>query len=97
MIPVFVVAFFPAVVGYDDHRNVEPANGAIKRAQVVEQADSRGNGLDQGVDLSAFRQKIVVGVDQQVGRPIKRVGGVGHGGAPQDNPWKMKCSCQQFT
>ncbi|MNF96478.1 hypothetical protein D3C81_1907000 [compost metagenome] len=97
MIPVFVVAFFPAAVRYDDHRDVERANGAIKRAQVVEQADLLGHWLDQGVDLSALRQKVVVGVDQQIGSPVKRVGGVGHDGSPQNNPWMVKCSCSGFT
>ncbi|MNH88730.1 hypothetical protein D3C73_412440 [compost metagenome] len=78
VIPVFVVAVFPATVRYDDHRNVEGADSAIQRAQVIEQADLVGNGLEQGKDLAAFGQEIVVGIDQQVGSSIKRVGCVGH-------------------
>ncbi|MNF76921.1 hypothetical protein D3C84_590470 [compost metagenome] len=78
MVPAFVVTVFPAMVRYDDDRNVEGANRAVERAQVVEQADLLGDRLDQGKDLAAFREEIVVGIDQQIGGPVERIKGVRH-------------------
>ena len=77
VIPGFVVALFPATVRYDDHLDVEGADGAVEAAQVIEQADLVGDGFEQGEDLAAFGQEIVVGIDQQVSGPVKRVGCVG--------------------
>ncbi|MNR38154.1 hypothetical protein D3C85_1562320 [compost metagenome] len=67
MIPTLVVTLFPAAVRYDDHRNVEGADGAVECAQVVEQADLRGDGFDKRIDFTAFGEEIVVRIDQQIG------------------------------
>ena len=58
VIPVFVVTFFPAMMGYDDHRNVQVAHRAIEFAQVVEQAVLFGDGVLKVVEsgLMAFEK-----------------------------------------
>ncbi|MNP48071.1 hypothetical protein D3C76_1421630 [compost metagenome] len=84
MIPVLVVALFPAPVRYDEHRQVKCADRTVEGAQVVEQPDLPGDRLKQREDLAAFRQKIVVGIDQQVGGSSQGVGRVGHDGCSSE-------------
>ncbi|MDT4851157.1 hypothetical protein FQZ97_853290 [compost metagenome] len=79
VVPVLVVARFPAPMRHDEHRNATGADGTIQRTQVVEQADFGSDGLYEGIDPAAFREEVVVGIDQQVGGSVDGVGRVRHG------------------
>jgi hypothetical protein len=65
MVPVFVVARLPPPMGNEEDLDAGCSGCRYDGTQMVEQADFICDALHQRPELSAVRQEVVVGIDQE--------------------------------
>src|SRR6202020_696872 len=65
VIPAFIIAGLPTAMGNEEDFDAGRAGAGDNRAQVIEQSNLIGDALHHRPDLAAFRQEVVVGIDQQ--------------------------------
>ena len=71
MVPIGIVARFPASVRRDGHLDAGALHRSVDRFQIVDQTDFLGDGLDAGPDLAAFGEEVVIGIDEEIGGAIE--------------------------
>src|SRR5262249_45944024 len=65
MVPVIIVAWFPAPMRHDEHLDARGSHRAPDGTQIVEKMDALGDLLDSRPQLAALRQEVVVGIDEK--------------------------------
>jgi hypothetical protein len=84
MVPAFIVAGLPAMVRYDEYPDAGLADRGGDGPQIVEQPDLPGDVFDQRPELAPFGQEIIIGIDEEQGRPFLRIAVMGHFASPSE-------------
>jgi hypothetical protein len=82
MVPAFIVTGFPAMMGHNENADAGLANRRSNLAQILEQPDFPGDAFHPRPELTPFGQKVIIGIDEEQGRPFLRIAGIRHVALP---------------